>query len=183
MYPRLTIPLDDVHAKQFIDLIGFCGPIILFFITCLRFIYRPRYLWTFIFVFSTSIGLNRILKEWICEKRPDNGMSIIGEEYSGYHHYGMPSSHAQSVFTTLTYSFLALRSVGWLIFDLFIASLTLYQRWFYRRHTIKQLWVGALVGSGFAYIAYSIFRAWVFHDLSYLPFLHPGSKPLLTSDQ
>jgi len=161
----MTFPFIEYQR----DMIGFFGPIILFVIACVRFIPRPRYLWTYLLVFSTSMGINHLLKDWIREPRPDGGISMVGEDYSGYFQYGMPSSHAQSVFNTLTYSYLALRSVGWLIFDLFIASLTLYQRWYYRRHTIKQLAVGAFVGSCVAILAYVIVQVWVFHDISYLP--------------
>lgn len=156
-----------VGIRPAVDMLGFFGPIILFFTTCVRLIHRPRYLWTYLLVFSTSVGVNHILKDWFREKRPENGLSIVNEEYTGINTYGMPSSHAQSVFTTVAYSYLSLRSVYWLIFDLCIATLTVFQRWSYRRHTPKQLFVGALVGTGIAWIAYGAMQYWVFHDLSW----------------
>ncbi len=162
--------------KSIVDMIGFFGPILLFFTTCIRLFYTPRYLWTYLLVFSTSAGLNHRLKDWIREKRPDGGVSIIGEDYTNHHHYGMPSSHAQSVFSTLTYSFLALRSVGWLLFDLSIAALTLIQRFSYRQHSLKQLFVGSVIGAGFATLMYGILQFWVFHNLAWDPMQYFRSR-------
>ena len=68
--------------------------------------------------------------------------------------YGMPSAHAQSVFMSLTFLYLVKESPAWLLGELFIAGLTVYQRWKYNRHTLEQLGVGALLGSLVAYVGY-----------------------------
>ena len=73
----------------------------------------------------------------------------------------MPSGHAQSSMFSLTYLYLVKQSPSWLLIELFIAILTLYQRWNYRRHTIQQLFVGSVVGIVFAYISFVISKRYL----------------------
>ena len=96
------------------------------------------------------------LKNIIQQHRPNHGKKIMNENYEGVELYGMPSGHAQSVFFSLSFLYFVKGSPSWLIIELFISALTLYQRWKYRQHTSEQLFVGSIVGIGFAYFTYWI---------------------------
>ena len=98
--------------------------------------------------------INKIAKVIIKQPRPNDGKSIFNENYTGSEMYGMPSAHAQSVFSSLTFLYLVKESPAWLFVELFIAGLTVYQRWKYRRHTLEQLGVGAVLGMIVAYGGY-----------------------------
>jgi len=86
---------------------------------------------------------------------------IDGEVYGGADEYGMPSAHAQSVLYSVVYLYLAKDSIVSLITGLGVATLTIYQRWSYRRHTLAQLFVGTLCGGIVAYIANFAAIRWI----------------------
>jgi len=105
--------------------------------------------------------VNKSIKLWVRQPRPTGGKSILGEVYGGADEYGMPSAHAQSVLYSTIYLYLAKGDVAMLLSGLGIATLTIYQRWSYRRHTIAQLLVGALCGCTVAYIANLTANRWI----------------------
>jgi membrane-associated phospholipid phosphatase len=98
--------------------------------------------------------MNKLLKVFIQEPRPYGGREIMNEEYIGIDKYGMPSGHAQSVFFSMTYLYLVKGSPMWLLIEMFVVILTLYQRYSYKQHSIKQLFAGSVIGFGIAHIAY-----------------------------
>ena len=113
--------------------------------------------------------LNIVLKGLIKEPRPlfDSKklklMTTHAKEYffqNGipFDIYGMPSGHAQMAFFTTTFIYLSLKHTNllylYLIFSLFIC----YQRVKTQYHSISQVFVGAIVGSGFAFIVYQLAR-------------------------
>jgi membrane-associated phospholipid phosphatase len=136
--------------------IGFFGPIILFFITISYLLYNKIYnhLVLYILFFIINIKLNNGIKIWWKEERPIGGKSFYGEKYTGANKYGMPSGHAQSVFYSLVFLYLVSKSMNLMILSLIVSVLTIYQRWIYNRHTLKQLFVGSLIGCVFAYFVY-----------------------------
>ena len=113
--------------------------------------------------------LNIVLKGLIKEPRPmfDSKklklMTTHAKEYffqNGipFDMYGMPSGHAQMAFFTTMFVYLSLKHTNllylYLLFSLFIC----YQRVKTQYHSISQVVVGAIVGSGFAYIVYQLAR-------------------------
>jgi membrane-associated phospholipid phosphatase len=78
------------------------------------------------------------------------------EKYKNEERFGMPSGHAQSIFFSIVYLYNLKHSIPLLFSNLFIASLTLYQRWKYRRHTVEQLATGSAIGGLFAWAVYSL---------------------------
>ena len=140
-----------------LDMIGFFGPIILLMLNIWQLCGNGIYSTISLVVFFINMCINKILKVWIREPRPSGGQSMItSEDYGGIEQYGMPSAHSQSAFCSVTFLYLVKHSVISLIGGLSIASLTLYQRWKYRRHSIEQLGVGAMVGILVAYISYTL---------------------------
>jgi membrane-associated phospholipid phosphatase len=147
--------------REIIEKLGFIGPIILFFIGTYNLWNQQKYLFSYLVFFIGNTILNKILKTIIKQKRPNDGVKIMNEEYSGVEIYGMPSGHAQSSFFSLSFLYFVKGSPTWLIIELFIATLTIYQRWKYRQHTLEQLFTGSVVGVGFAYFAYYLTKQWL----------------------
>jgi membrane-associated phospholipid phosphatase len=94
----------------------------------------------FVFGNISNSLLNMVLKNIIREPRP------IEEEGD----YGFPSGHAQSVFFSLVFLFLANGPPVFIYMMGCISVLTLYQRWKYKKHSVKQLVAGSIIGSLYA---------------------------------
>ena len=143
------------NANDFIDIIGWLGPFIVMSISVYS-LWNQRYLYGYLFFYVCSSFTNTLLKNIFKQARPTNGRSIMNEEYSGVQKYGMPSYHAQSCMYSIVFLYLAKKSTYLILIELFIVAATLYQRWFYRRHTVEQLGVGMVVGSMIGYLGYFV---------------------------
>ena len=143
----------DKFMKEPLFSIGFYGPLLLIVIN-IFFLYH-RLFWLFIYIIFVVINtyINKILKSWIKEPRPENWKSFISfEKLENEEKYGMPSGHAQScMFSVMFYYLIYGINEIWYIM-LFITSLTVYQRWFNKNHTLFQLMIGLILGSIFANI-------------------------------
>ena len=149
--------IESKHTMRQFDKIGFWGPIILFVITMVHLWGHRGFFGTYIIIFVINIGINKIIKAIVRQPRPNNGESIMSyEKYTGIESYGMPSGHAQSILSSITFLYLVKDSPFWLIIGSFIAGLTIFQRWKYNRHTIEQLMVGSVIGIVVAYSGYYI---------------------------
>ena len=147
--------------RNIIDKIGFFGPVIIFLISIYNLWNQQKYLISYlVFSFCNTI-VNKILKVIIQQKRPNGSIKIMDESYEGIENYGMPSGHAQSSFFSIAFLYFVKGSSIWLIAELFIAGLTVYQRWKYRQHTIEQLIMGSILGICFAYLSYYITKQWL----------------------
>lgn len=144
-----------------IDYIGFHGPILLIFIHIFFLWNQSKYLYVYIIFIFVNKYLNKFLKLLIKQDRPA-GYNINHEyellEYKGVEKYGMPSGHSQSIFFSTAYAWFVKKSPTLLIIDLFISALTVYQRWENNRHTLLQLFIGAIIGIFIAFFAFSIVR-------------------------
>lgn len=153
------------HGIFTVDLIGFLGPLIVAGIAMYGLWGSYKYLLTYVCFFLVNMIVNKSLKLWVRQPRPTGGKSILGEVYGevygGADEYGMPSAHAQSVLYSVVYLYLAKGSIASLVTGLGIATLTIYQRWSYRRHTLAQLFVGALCGCVVAYIGNLTANRWI----------------------
>ncbi len=136
------------------DVVGFLGPYIVFIMTSIQLYSYTYYLYGYLVVTFISKLINSFMKNWYREPRPIGARSILGETYEGPEKYGMPSGHAQSIFTSIVFLYGVTEKTFWLYLELFIAGLTVLQRWKYKNHTPKQLFVGACLG---AFIGYSAF--------------------------
>jgi hypothetical protein len=141
-----------------IDYVGHYGPPILFIITVYYLLDIHIYLFIFLFGSLINCCINMFLKQIFREPRPQYPIQFIdSNDLIGNNYYGLPSGHAQSVFFSLTFFYEVIKSSSNYdhIFILYIMSciavLTLYQRWKYRRHTVKQLLIGSVVGCFFAW--------------------------------
>ena len=152
-------------TKQIIDYIGYHGPIILFAMTFYSLINRSPFLIVFVLGSITNTLFNAILKSVLREPRPNNQIEFVdSHNLIGYNNYGLPSGHAQSVFFSLTFLFLANGEILFLYVMSCITILTLYQRWKYRRHTIKQLLIGSAVGIVYAWVLVYFTKSYLHGD-------------------
>lgn len=142
-----------------IDLMGFYGPLIIGLINVVYLWRRKIFLITYTLFFIINVFINGVLKNIIQEPRPTGQVYL--NEYdivpnTAPSKYGMPSGHAQSTGYSITFLYLVIHSPSLLIITAFIGSLTVYQRFKYRRHTIPQLVIGMAVGSLVAIISHKI---------------------------
>jgi len=136
-----------------LDLIGYYGPIILFSMTFYSLIERTPYLLVFTIGSVLNTFLNTFLKTIFREPRPKGQIPFIDhDDLTGAQQFGFPSGHAQSSLFSLAFLFFANGSITIIYFMTIITFLTLYQRWKYRRHSLKQLVFGSLIGGSFAWI-------------------------------
>jgi membrane-associated phospholipid phosphatase len=148
--------------SQALDYIGFQGPVITFGITTVALLNQKPYLLSYLVFFAANTYLNKFLKMAIKQPRPEGSKMISMMDHNdGHHKYGMPSGHAQWTSFSLTYLYLVKQNVYLLLLETFILALTLYQRWKYNRHSIEQLVVGTIVGSGFACASYYFTREYL----------------------
>ena len=135
---------------KILDAIGFFGPYIILLIGIILLWKQSKYFYGYLLFHVINTFINKLIKLVVREPRPNNGKNIMEFEqniYEGSEEYGMPSGHAQSCFYSITYLYLVKENPVWLIIELFIAGLTIYQRWNYNRHTAKQLIVGSIIGA------------------------------------
>jgi hypothetical protein len=136
----------SIIEKRPIDALGFFGPGILFIESIARLWNQRCYLFGYLIAFFLNYPINQTLKNWIKQPRPSGGRSLIGEEYNGADHYGMPSLHAQSTAISIMFLYLVKGFSMWVLFEIFIMVLVVYQRLEYKRHTFEQLMAGLATG-------------------------------------
>jgi len=133
----------------FLDTVGYYGPVILFAVTFYYLLNRLPYLYLFTMGSIINTLLNSTLKSIFRELRPSHPLG--NEHFHGSNFYGLPSGHAQSCFFSVAFLYCMRAPTTLLYLTTFISTLTIYQRWKYRYHSVKQLLYGILVGIFFAW--------------------------------
>jgi membrane-associated phospholipid phosphatase len=148
-----------------IDLLGFYGPWIQGIINVTQLITQKYYLIGYLVFAYINIFTNKWLKMHYKEPRPSNKeeselpIKIKDPDIFGMPNadiYGFPSGHAQQLVYSVFYLYFVKRSPLFLIAGLFLIGLTVYQRCKFKRHSIKQLAYGSLIGAFVGYIGYFI---------------------------
>jgi membrane-associated phospholipid phosphatase len=135
----------------FLAQIGYFGPVTLTIIAMILVIRRVRSPLFPLVLFTIwdmlNYCLNAILKKTTMESRPSCPVSINSLDRRDENDYGMPSGHAQQVFSKLV---IIVRERGLFsylsMFVYFQTLLTIWQRYKFRKHTTSQLFVGSCVG-------------------------------------
>jgi membrane-associated phospholipid phosphatase len=136
-----------------LDLIGYYGPVILFGLSFYSLIERIPYLLAFSIGSILNTFLNTSLKTLFREPRPKGQIEFIDDnQLTGAQQFGFPSGHAQASFFSLAFLFFSNGPIAMIYCMTIITFLTLYQRWKYRRHSVRQLLFGSLIGGGFAWV-------------------------------
>ena len=148
------------------DLLGYYGPWIQGVITIVNLRDQGYYMLGFIFFLYIDILLNKWLKMEFKEPRPSSRDEEKGIPFKmsdpnifGFptaDQYGMPSGHAQQILYETFYLYFVKKSKLFLLEGLFLSGLTIYQRWKYKKHSVKQLAYGSIIGIIVAYIGYFI---------------------------
>jgi membrane-associated phospholipid phosphatase len=149
--------MDFTLVKKYFEFfyaIGFFSEIItLLIVICL--IYKNYYhLFFYIIGFIFNSNLSVFLKNIIKQPRPKGPIKFLNSEHFSNKSisYGMPSGHSQNVFFSIVYLYFSIpQFIPWVLFTLVIGLLTIYERWHFHNHTIRQLFAGALIGSFVAY--------------------------------
>lgn len=119
--------------------------------------------------------LNINLKLLIREPRPlplkkaNYHHNFIASNLTHFHTYGMPSGHAQIVFFSTMYIWLACKNIKITLFYLCVSLITLYQRVKYNMHTIFQVMVGSLIGSLMGALTFVLFKKKIVGNLKFKP--------------
>ena len=120
-------------------------------------IYAYLFLWQVL-----SYALNEILKYLIKQPRPEDVAYINPwDSAPNIGRYGMPSGHAQQVFSETTFIALAFQNPVATFISICISMLTVYQRYVYQKHTVMQLVAGSIVGT----ITGGIFYIFLAHQI------------------
>jgi len=149
--------------------LGGYGPILLVLLSWYLLFDQKNLFFYFNIGLITNTILNVILKGIIQEPRPmfdSKKIKLMASHAKDYFFqngipfdmYGMPSGHAQMAFFTSIFIYLSTKHTNFLYLYLLISLLICYQRVKYDFHSISQVIVGAIVGSGFGYIAYQLAR-------------------------
>lgn len=103
---------------------------------------------------------NIVLKRFIRDKRPLKPIPFLADEKfqkSGAQYYGMPSGHSQNVFYCIAYLFYSIpKQIDWVLLSFIIGLLTIWERYVFHNHTIRQLVVGSILGFLIGSISFSI---------------------------
>ena len=174
-----------VNRQMFLlllDFLGFYGPILLIILNIFAMWGRWYYILCFILGVGLDNVLNHILKNMICEPRPEKCIPTVFDPCTGQRatvpyrlqqlspkqaslagdfgskpDYGMPSGHAESAVYCWTFLWLMYPKLSWYTgIGAFLVMMTLLQRHVYRRHSIEQLFVGSFLGSVTAVGTYSL---------------------------
>jgi len=149
--------------------LGAYGPIILILLSWyFLWDYKNLFFYLNVGIISNAI-LNIILKGLIQEPRPIfdtakvNLVKRHAKEYffqNGipFDIFGMPSGHAQMALFMTTFIYLSLERTNLLYLYLAFTLLICYQRVNSEYHSMSQVIVGSVIGSGFAYIVYHLAR-------------------------
>jgi len=105
--------------------------------------------------------LNIILKLFIKEPRPVDEqknieIGIVNGVRIGFDKFGMPSGHAQNCGFCLSFITLTLNDPFITGLYAIISTISLFQRYLYKNHTILQLGIGLAIGLGQGYLTYLI---------------------------
>jgi membrane-associated phospholipid phosphatase len=151
------------YMKEIFDKTGTYLPLLMIFINILLMQKKPYYQYYFVLFTILNSLLNPLLKQIIKQPRPSvdektfQAMMKKNERYIRRHGFpydifGMPSGHAQSALFSTVYNFMVFRNFRMTAVFVGLSLITIGQRVVFHHHTVAQVLIGALVGSGFAYL-------------------------------
>ena len=162
---------------KIVQVIGENAPLILFILSIIIFINKTNLLIYNIVGGILNVFFNLFLKGIFKHPRPNedmkkfnlmvkNGQRFFYKDGIPYDLFGMPSTHAQTVFFYTMYCFLALNNNTYIIF-LLISLITLFQRVNDEHHSYLQVIIGAIIGSIVGYLFYHLSKTYYKKDLTH----------------
>jgi len=143
------------------DYTGLYAPVTLFVLSLFFLRNTSTFLHFFVVGFILNNILNIILKLFIKEPRPVDEqknieIGIVNGVRIGFDKFGMPSGHAQNCGFCLSFITLTLNNPFITGLYAIISTISLFQRYLYKNHTILQLGIGLTIGLGQGYLTYLI---------------------------
>jgi len=153
--------------ETLLNWIGGFGPIILFCFSIYLLWRKHNLFFYYIVGFFTNSFLNIVLKGILQQPRPSenenmfnlalkNANKSVFKDGIPFDAFGMPSGHAQSVFFSTVFIYLALKKSNILLFYSLLSFITIFQRLYNNYHTIFQVIVGSFVGGFFAWFMFHL---------------------------
>jgi membrane-associated phospholipid phosphatase len=147
--------------------LGLIGPLILIGQT-VYLLWAKKILYFYLIGISLNTILNIVLKLIIQQPRPlsDEARKIFeisksrGKVYN-FNFYGMPSGHAQSSLFSFLFITLALKDMKISMEYLFISLISLTHRVFYKKHTVLQIIIGAIIGTIFSFLTFELSKSYI----------------------
>ena len=145
-----------------LDQLGFYGPFLIILLCSVSLWGQNKFLFLYLIFSFVNIYFNRGLKMIFQEPRPkgfadEKNVTKDLEFYKNGDQYGMPSGHSNLSFYSIAYSYLVKKQINsYFLMEMTLALVTLAQRFKYKKHTLTQLFVGAIVGMIYAYVAFEI---------------------------
>jgi membrane-associated phospholipid phosphatase len=128
------------------------GPIIIILISLYQLFNKQNYLFFYIIGTGFNTILNLFLKYIIKQPRPSNNYSKLFDiaHKNGYFYsidkYGMPSGHAQNLGFSCGFMYMFIKNNYLLWIYILISCITLFLRFYSKKHSIFQLFIGYLIG-------------------------------------
>lgn len=150
------------YINKLFTYIGFFGPIVLVIFSIILLIKKTILLRIFFIGLGVNTLLNIILKILIKDPRPKDDIPLFEAELAhdkrriSFDRFGMPSGHAQTVGYTLGFILFSVKSYFITNTYLSLTLITMWQRYFYRNHSLAQLLVGLTIGFTVGYLFYWI---------------------------
>ena len=141
--------------------VGLYAPVILFILSIFILRNMVTYLWIFVSGFIFNNMLNIILKLAIKEPRPTDDykaieIAVVNGQRISFDKFGMPSGHAQNCAYCLTFIMMTIDNPIITTLYALITLISAFQRYLFNNHTILQLTIGLITGSGVGYCMYLI---------------------------
>jgi membrane-associated phospholipid phosphatase len=139
-----------------LTLIALYGDKMAAILTTIAIFQSPLFVCGFIAGWFLNRELNKVLKSFFKETRPNDSKWKVNEDETP-EKWGFPSGHAQTVFYSFVFLLLKCpRKTPFLILSAAILILTLIQRYMYYYHTAPQLLGGGVIGASVAAGVYAI---------------------------
>ena len=156
-----NIQNNPFTIRTIFELIGFSAPGLMIMISIILFRNKRKYMSYLIFGYILCVILNILLKYIFKEPRPTNDwqllqLGITHSKHFSFDIYGMPSGNAQSCGFLLVFTALVLNDPFITGIYAVLTLITMYQKYLYENHSIKQVVVGLVIGLVFGYLFYQI---------------------------
>jgi membrane-associated phospholipid phosphatase len=137
--------------------IGYFGEYITFLITIALIFNKHIYLIFYIIIFALNKVINQFFKDYFKQPRPSHPLKFLESDSFSKKKYGMPSGHSQLAFFSMFYAYLVINKfIPWTFLLLIVGIIVIYERFYFRNHTLYQLISGAALGIIIAFISYKI---------------------------
>ena len=142
-------------------IVGYAAPVLMVMSSILLLRNKRKYMNYLIFGYVLCDILNILLRFVLKEPRPTNDWKLLqlGITHSkrfSFDIYGMPSGNAQSCGFLLVFTALVLNDPLVTGIYTILTLITMYQKYLYENHSIKQVVVGLFIGLVFGYLFYQI---------------------------